>query len=102
MNIMKTNIYKLDGIDCASCALKLEQNINKLDGVESSSMNFMVMKFKVSFNEEIIEDTQIEQTMHKTLPDLQIIEKNNEIFEDTYSEPGVFKKILFRPRRNRK
>lgn len=102
MNIMKTNTYKLDGIDCASCALKLEQNINRLDGVESSSMNFMVMKFKVSFNEEVIEDAQIEQTMHKTLSDLQIIEKNNEIFEDTYSEQGVFKKILFRPRRSRK
>lgn len=99
---MKTNIYKLDGIDCASCALKIEESVNALKGVESSSMNFMFMRFKVTFNEDIINDSLIETTMHKTLPDLCIIEKNNQEFEDTYSEPGVFKKMLFRPKRNRK
>ena len=65
-------------------------------------MNFMFMRFKVTFDETIIEDSFIETTMHKSLPDFRIIEKNNQEFEDTYSEPNVFKKMLFRPKRNRK
>ena len=99
---MKTNTYKLEGIDCASCALKIEESVSALEGVESSSMNFMFMRFKVTFDETIIEDSVIETTMHKSLPDFRIIEKNNQEFEDTYSEPNVFKKMLFRPKRNRK
>lgn len=99
---MKTNTYKLEGIDCASCALKIEESVSALEGVEYSSMNFMFMRFKVTFDESIIEDSFIETTMHKSLPDFRIIEKNNQEFEDTYSEPNVFKKMLFRPKRNRK
>ena len=98
---MKKNTYKLDGIDCASCALKIEDGVNKLDGVESSNMNFMFMKFNVTFNEEVVTEETIETTIHKSLSGVRIIEKNNQYFEDTYSEPGVFKKILFRPRNKR-
>ena len=98
---MKKNTYKLDGIDCASCALKIEDGVNKLDGVESSNMNFMFMKFNVTFNEEVVTEETIETTIHKSLSGVRIIEKNNQYFEDTYSEPGVFKKILFRPRGKR-
>ena len=34
---MKKNVYILDGIDCAACALKIEDGVNKLDGVCDSS-----------------------------------------------------------------
>lgn len=32
--------FILDGLDCANCAIKIEERINKLDGVISASMNF--------------------------------------------------------------
>lgn len=95
---MKTNNYKLSGIDCAACALKIEDGLNKLDGVEDASLNFMFMKCRVTFDENIVTDETIETTIHKSLSGVRIEQKNNEYFEDTYSEPGVFKKILFRPR----
>ena len=99
---MKTNTYKLDGIDCASCASKLEKSVNELEGVEFSSMNFMFMRYKVTFDEILIEDSLIETTMHEALPGIVIIEKNNQEFEDTYSEPTVLKKMLFRPKKNKR
>lgn len=30
----------LEGLDCANCAVKIEENVNKISGVASSSMNF--------------------------------------------------------------
>lgn len=98
---MKTNRYKITGVDCAACGLKIEDGVNKLEGVTESNFNFMFQKFSVTFDEEIVTDETIETAMHKSLSGITITEKNNQYFEDTYSEPGVFKKILFRPRNKR-
>ena len=98
---MKTNRYKITGVDCAACGLKIEDGVNKLEGVNESNFNFMFQKFSVTFDEEIVTEETIETTMHKSLSGITITEKNNQYFEDTYSEPGVFKKILFRPRNKR-
>lgn len=40
--------FKLDEIDCANCAQKLEDAINKLDGVEKASVNFLTQKLTLS------------------------------------------------------
>lgn len=37
-------VFKLDEIDCAVCAGKLEDAINKLDGVEDAKINFLTQK----------------------------------------------------------
>lgn len=74
---MKKNIYKLDNIDCAACALKIEDGVNKLDGVLSSSLNYMFLKFCVTFDEDIVSDEEIEMCIHKSLSGVQIVEKNN-------------------------
>ena len=50
---MKKNTYRLKNIDCAACALKIEDGVNKLEGVESSSLNFMLLKFFVTFDDKI-------------------------------------------------
>ena len=36
--------FKLDEIDCANCALKLEDAIRKIDGVDDAKVNFMTQK----------------------------------------------------------
>ncbi len=92
---MKKNVYKLSGIDCAACALKIEDGVNKLDGVHDSSLNFMLMKYFVTFDEQVITDEEIELGIHKSLSGVRIVSKNNEVYEDTYEEPKVFKKINF-------
>ncbi len=39
--------YKLEELDCAACANKMEDAIKKLDRVEDASINFMTMKLKL-------------------------------------------------------
>ena len=94
---MKKNIYRLTNIDCAACALKIEDKLNQTLGVESASFNFMLMKLFVTFDETELTDEQIEEIIHKALNGVRITEKNNQRFEDTYveEETNIFKRILF-------
>ena len=59
----------------------------------------MLLKFVVTFDENLVSDEEIEKTIHKSLNDVTIVLKNNKPFEDTYEEGRVFKKILFRGRK---
>lgn len=37
-------IFKLEDLDCANCAAKMERAIAKVEGVESVSVNFFTQK----------------------------------------------------------
>ena len=36
--------FRLEGLDCANCAAKMERAIEKLDGVDNVTINFMTTK----------------------------------------------------------
>ena len=42
--------YKIE-VDCAACADKMEQAAKKTEGVRDASVNFMMLKMKVEFEE---------------------------------------------------
>ena len=44
--------FKLDEIDCANCARKLQDELAKLDGVDAVSVNFMTQKLTLSAADE--------------------------------------------------
>lgn len=44
--------FKMDNIDCANCAMKMEEAIRKIDGVDSANINFMLQKLTLEANEE--------------------------------------------------
>ena len=46
--------YKLEGLDCANCAAKIERAINGLDGVTTATVNFMTTKLVIEAEEEKI------------------------------------------------
>lgn len=37
-------VFKLDDLDCANCARKMEDGIRALEGVQSVSINFLAQK----------------------------------------------------------
>ena len=39
--------FKLEDLDCANCAAKMEAAIKKLDGVQSASVRFMTQKMTI-------------------------------------------------------
>ncbi len=42
--------YKIE-VDCAACALKMEEAAKKVEGVEEAVVSFMTQKMKVEFAE---------------------------------------------------
>ncbi len=42
--------YKIE-VDCANCANKMEEAAKKTEGVKDASVNFMMLKMNVEFDE---------------------------------------------------
>ena len=43
--------FKLNEIDCAHCALKLEESIKEISGVKDAKVNYMMQKLTVEADE---------------------------------------------------
>lgn len=43
--------YKLENLDCANCAAKMETAINKIEGVNQATVSFMTQKLTVDADE---------------------------------------------------
>ncbi|MBQ6808086.1 MAG: cation transporter [Firmicutes bacterium] len=67
--------FKMQDLECAHCAAKMEQAINKLEGVEKATISFMTQKLTLEADdahfEEILE--QAAQICRKVEPDCRII-----------------------------
>ena len=37
---MKKYSFKIEGLDCASCALEVEEALNEMEGIENATVNF--------------------------------------------------------------
>lgn len=48
--------FKLEELDCANCAAKMEDAISKIPGVESVSVNFMAEKLTIEADEDKFEE----------------------------------------------
>lgn len=46
---------RVDGLDCANCAAKIERSVQALDGVTSASVNFMTGKMIIEGTDEKME-----------------------------------------------
>ncbi len=40
-------VFKVEDLDCAHCAAKMEDAINKLPGVNKATMNFLAQKLTI-------------------------------------------------------
>ncbi|WP_311492041.1 heavy metal-associated domain-containing protein [uncultured Anaerococcus sp.] len=45
--------YKIEGLDCANCAAKIEEALGKLDGVESVNVSFLSEKVKFDLRDDV-------------------------------------------------
>jgi len=53
---MKRN-YRIDGLDCAHCAAKMEKNVSKVKGVKEVSINFLTTKMMLDLEEDNLDET---------------------------------------------
>lgn len=49
-------IFKMNDLDCAHCADRIEQAIAKIDGVSSVSVNFMAQKMIIEADDGKFDD----------------------------------------------
>lgn len=69
-------IYKLEDLDCAHCAAKMEKAIAKLSGVENASISFLSQKLTITFAEGADIDAIMKEAASickKVEPDCRII-----------------------------
>ena len=48
--------YKIQGLDCAHCAQKLEGLIQKIEEVESAKITFVLQKLAVQLKDDVAEE----------------------------------------------
>lgn len=53
--------FKVENLDCAHCAAKMEDAIKKIPGVTDAAMNFMTQKFTL----EIEDDADMDEIVEK-------------------------------------
>ena len=54
--------YKID-VDCANCANKMEDAANKVEGIATATVNFMLLKMIVEFEEGADEKKTMKQVL---------------------------------------
>ncbi|MBQ7702985.1 MAG: cation transporter [Firmicutes bacterium] len=67
--------YKID-VDCANCALKMEEAAKGTEGVKDAVVNFMTLKMKVEFED----DVDHEEVMREVLKNCKKVEDDCEIY----------------------
>lgn len=69
--------YKIE-VDCANCALKMEEAAKRVEGVADASVSFMTQKMKVEF----AENAEAETVMKAVVKACKKVESDCEIFLD--------------------
>ena len=68
-------IFKLQDLDCANCAAKMEEAIKKIDGVNDASVNFMMQKMTIDADDSKFDDImkEVVTVCAKVEPDCKIL-----------------------------
>lgn len=69
--------YKIE-VDCANCALKMEEAAKKVEGIADATVSFMTQKMKVEF----AEGADDKAVMQQVLKACKRVEDDCEIFLD--------------------
>ena len=67
--------FKLQDLDCANCAAKMEEAIKKIDGVNDASVSFMMQKMTIDADDARLDEIVKEAVAicAKVEPDCQIL-----------------------------
>ena len=67
--------FKLQDLDCANCAAKMEDLIKKIDGVNDASVSFMTQKMMVDADDARFDDImkEVVKVCAKVEPDCKIL-----------------------------
>ncbi|MCI5899079.1 MAG: cation transporter [Firmicutes bacterium] len=67
--------FKLQDLDCANCAAKMEEAIRKIPGVQDASVSFMMQKMTIDADDERFDEImkEVAKVCAKVEPDCRIM-----------------------------
>ena len=67
--------FKMENLDCAHCAAKMEEAIKKINGVTDASVNFMLQKLTIEADDNKFDEImkQAQTACKKIEPDCEIV-----------------------------
>lgn len=67
--------FRMQDLDCANCAAKMEENIKKIDGVVDATVSFMTQKLTIEADDERFDEImkEVVAVCKKVEPDCQIL-----------------------------
>lgn len=67
--------FKLEDLDCANCAAKMEEAIKKIDGVSDANVSFMAQKMTIEAADDRFDEImkEVAAVCAKVEPDCRII-----------------------------
>ncbi len=70
-------VYRLENLDCANCAAKMEAAIQKLEGVQSATISFMTQKLTLEAEDAVFDKVlkAAQKCIRKVEPDCELIVK---------------------------
>ena len=68
-------VFKLEGLNCARCAAKIEEKVGKLEGVKSVVINFMTTKMTLESIDENFEEiiANVKKLVNEIEPDVNML-----------------------------
>ncbi|URJ59633.1 heavy metal translocating P-type ATPase [Paenibacillus polymyxa] len=83
----------LEGLDCANCALKIENGVSKIEGVMDCSVNFVTKTLTMTTSSDQKEEIfrQTERKVHRLEPHVRMVVKSarGRLREDSPSDAGT-------------
>ena len=67
--MVKEEVFVIDGMTCAACALTIENAVKKLDHVDSAVVNLTTEKLTVNYNPDLVSEKEIEKEIEKAVAD---------------------------------
>ena len=67
--------FKLQDLDCANCAAKMEEAIKNIDGISDASVSFMTQKMMIEADDAVF-DNVVEEAIRciaKVEPDCKVL-----------------------------
>lgn len=68
--------FKLQDLDCANCAAKMEEAVKATAGVKNATLSFMTLKLKVEFED----GADVDAVMQEAVKNCKKVEDDCEIF----------------------
>ena len=67
--------FKLEGLDCANCAAKIEKNVKKIDGVKDATVSFFAQKLVLEADDDKFDEIvkEVAALVHRVDPDCTMV-----------------------------